>query len=95
VTLAAGPALAVSHNYVSEFTLTYGTHVWPRARLTKALFQNNPVAQTLGPLSELVLSRTEFVRYQAPEYRFDTRLGVPDSDLFVEAEVALPPNRGL
>jgi hypothetical protein len=95
VTLAIGPGLDVSHNYASELTLTHGTHVWQRARLTKELFRTNPVAQTLGPLSELVLSRTEFVRYQAPEYRFATRLGVPDSDLFVEAEVALTPNRGL
>ena len=48
-TLDTGPALDVSHNYVSDLFLVKDGHVWQQRRLTKALLQGNAVAQTLGP----------------------------------------------
>jgi len=95
ITIDTGPALDVSHNYESVLMVTKRTRLWVQARLTKELFRHNWVAQTLGLLSSLSLSRTAFTKYQAPGFRFTTRLGIPDSDIFAEAEVALVPNQGL
>lgn len=91
----AGPADDVSHNYESVLTVSQGTRLLTQTHLTKELFQHNQVAQALGPLGTLSLSRTAFVKYRAPEFYFTTRLGVPDSDIFAEAEVALAPNQQL
>lgn len=95
ITTDTGPALDVSHNYESVLTVTKGTRLLEQVHLTKELFQHNQVAQALGPLTTLALSRTAFTKYQAPEFHFTTRLGVPDSDIFAEAEVALLPNQKL
>lgn len=95
VTTDAGPELDISHNYESLLTVTQGKHLLTQARLSKALFRHERVAQTLGPLTTLALSRTTFVNYRAPEFYFTTRLGVPDSDMFAEAKVALAPNQQL
>jgi hypothetical protein len=95
ITLDTGPGLDISHNYESSIYIAPASHARQHERLSKAIFKYNPIAQKLGPLSTLVLSHTAFVGYQAPEFRFTTRLGVPDSDIFVEGEVALIPNQGL
>jgi hypothetical protein len=95
ITEDAGPALDVSHNYQSDLYVARGRQPWLHERLTKALFQDNPVAKGLGPLREWALSRTSFLGYQHGQFRFYTRLGIPDSDVFVEAEVALIPTKGL
>jgi hypothetical protein len=95
ITEDAGPALDVSHNYQSELTISHGRLPWAKATLTKALFRDQPVVQRLSPLHQLALSRTTFVRYRAGEFVFATRLGIPDSDLFVEAEVGFLPANGL
>jgi hypothetical protein len=83
------PLLDVSHNYQSDLTVARGQQPWRHARLTKDFFQDNPVAQKLGPSQEWRLSNTEFVRHQPGQFVFYTRVGIPDSDVFVEAEVAL------
>lgn len=93
ITENAGPALEVSHNYQSELVVTRGRLPWGKATLTKALFRDHSVA--LGPLQELSLSRTAFARYLSGEFVFTTRLGVPDSDVFAEAEVGLVPAKAL
>ncbi|MBJ6146416.1 hypothetical protein [Hymenobacter sp. BT559] len=94
ITEDAGPALAISHNYQSDLTIAQGQQLWAHAQLTKTLFKDNPVAQELGPVQEWALSRTAFRRHQQGQFVFYTRLGIPDSDIFMEAEVALsPPNR--
>lgn len=95
IRLDTGPALDVSHNYVSELLISQRQQPWLHERLTKALFQQNALVQTLGPLQELALSRTAFLAYAHGQFRFTTRLGVPDSDIFVEAEVAVIPGRGV
>lgn len=95
ITSEAGPALAVSHNYQSELYVARGQQPWLHERLTKALFQHNPIAQSLDSVQNCALSRTAFLRYQHGEFRFYTRLSIPDSDIFVEAEVALMPGKGL
>lgn len=95
ITTDTGPALDISHNYESVLTVALGTHPVVQARLTKELFRHNQTAQTLGPLASLSLSRTAFVKYRAPEFYFTTRLGVPDSDIFAEAEVAIAPSQQL
>lgn len=95
VVLDEGSALDISHNYESLLSINRGATVWQRVRLTKALFQHDPRVRTLGPLSSLVISRTAFLKYRAPAFYFTTRLGAPDSDIFLEAEVALVPNEGL
>lgn len=91
----AGLALEVSHNYQSELTISRERLPWVKATLTKALFRDQPVVQQLGPLHQWALARTTFVRYQGGEFVFATRLGVPDSDIFVDAEVGLLPAKGL
>jgi hypothetical protein len=91
----ARQVLDVSHNYQSDLYVARGRKPWLHERLTKALFQDNPVAKGLGPWHEWVLSRTSFLSYQHGQFRFYTRLGIPDSDIFVEAEVALIPTKGL
>jgi hypothetical protein len=93
ITEDAGPALDVSHNYQSELVVTRGRLPWGKATLKKDLFRGQLVG--LGPLQELSLSRTAFARYRSGEFVFTTRLGVPDSDLFAEAEVGLVPAKGL
>jgi hypothetical protein len=95
ITTDSGPALDISHNYESVLTITKGTRLLTQARLTKELFRHDQVAHTLGPLTALVLSRTAFVKYRASEFHFTTRLGVPDSDIFAEAEIALAPGQKL
>ena len=95
ITLQTGPALDVSHNYQSDLYISRGQQPWLHERLTKALFRQNALVQTLGSLQELALSRTAFLTYQHGEFRFTTCLGVPDSDIFVEAEVAVIPEQGL
>jgi hypothetical protein len=95
VTADVGTALDVSHNYESLLSVERGTVVWKQGRLTKQIFQHDSLAQKLGPLATLVLSHTSFTRYRAPNFYFTTRLGVPDSDIFIEAEVALMPNSKL
>ncbi|GAB3738948.1 hypothetical protein GCM10027594_19320 [Hymenobacter agri] len=87
--------LDVSHNYRSDLLVTRNGQDWAHARLTKALFATNSVAQGLGPLHEWHLSRTAFVRRQQNDFVFYTRLSIPDSDIFVEAEVALAPPAAL
>jgi hypothetical protein len=94
-TLDTGSALDIAHNYESDLSIIKNGHVWQQERLTKALFEGNATAQALGPLSELTLSFTSFTGYKKPDFLFYTRLGVPDSDVFVEAEVALQPGKGL
>lgn len=91
----SGFALDVSHNYESDLSISRGQQPWLHERLTKAHFQQDTLVQTLGSLSELALSRTTFLAYTDGAFRFATRLGVPDSDLFVEAEVAVNPEQGL
>ncbi|MBO0357058.1 DUF4738 domain-containing protein [Hymenobacter sp. BT186] len=91
----AGPALDVSHNYQSELFVFRGDKPWLHQRLTKALFADNPIAKQLGSAQEWALSRTAFVGCQQGKFRFYTRLGVPDSDVFMEAQVALSPTQGL
>jgi hypothetical protein len=91
----AGPVLDVSHNYQSELLILHGRSPWAKATLTKALFQDHPAARRLSPLSQLVLGRTRFVRCRGGEFVFTTRVGVPDSDLFIDAEVGLRPPQGL
>ena len=95
ITLDAGPALDVSHNYISDIYIARGKQPWQHERLTKTFFQDNSIMQKFGPLHELQLSRTAFLRYQHGEFCFYTRLGIPDSDIFMEAEVALTPTKGL
>lgn len=85
----------MSHNYQSELVIGRGRLPWGKATLTKALFKDNPVALRLGPSHEWALSRTAFVRHQRGEFVFATRLGIPDSDVFVEAEVGMVPPKGL
>lgn len=60
----AGQVLDVSHNYQSDLYVAHGRNPWLHERLTKALFQDNPVAKGLGPLHEWALSRTSFLGYQ-------------------------------
>lgn len=95
ITLDTGPALDVSHNYESDLLVSKNGRPWQRARLTKAIFQGNAAAQKLGPLASLALSSTAFLAYKKPDFLFYTRLGIPDSDVFVEATVALQPDKGL
>lgn len=95
ITTDTGPALDVSHNYESVLTVARGKRLLAQVSLTKELFRHNQLAQSLGSLTTLSLSRTAFTKYQAPEFRFTTRLGVPDSDIFAEAEIALLPNQEL
>jgi hypothetical protein len=91
----AGPLLAVSHNYQSDLFVSRGAKPWLHQRLTKALFLGHPVAQRFAPAQEWALSHTAFLAYKQGEFRFYTRLAIPDSDLFVEAEVALTPAQGV
>jgi|GEM_PF-3569149 len=93
--LDEGPALDFSHNYESEISITRQGYAWQKATLTKALFQNNPQVRSIDSLAALSLSRTAFVRYKAPAFYFSTRIGVPDSDVFAEAEVSFVPSTGL
>jgi hypothetical protein len=95
ITLETGPALDVSHNYERDILITKNGRIWQKEHLTKALFQGNAVAELLGPLPGLKLSFTSFTGYKKPDLLFYTRLGVPNSDIFVEAEVALQPGKGL
>jgi len=85
------PLLDISHNYQSELTVARGQQPWGHARLTKDFFTNNLLAQKLGPSQEWLLSNTAFVRHQQGQFVFYTRVGIPDSDVFMEAEVALVP----
>ena len=87
--------LDVSHNYQSDLFIMRDGQVLGRARLTKTLFANDSVARGLGPLQEWILSRTVYIQRQHDEFVFYTRLGIPDSDIFVEAEVALLPPASL
>lgn len=89
----AGPLLAVSHNYQSDLLVFRGTKPWLHQRLTKALFLGHPVAQRFAPTQEWALSHTAFLAYKQGEFHFYTRLAIPDSDIFVEAEVALTPTQ--
>jgi hypothetical protein len=88
------PVLDFSHNYESEISITRQGRTWQKATLTKALFLNNARVRSIDPLSALSLSRTAFVRYEAPAFYFTTRIGVPDSDIFAEAEVSFLPSSG-
>ncbi|NVO32884.1 hypothetical protein [Hymenobacter lapidiphilus] len=89
------PERLYAHNYHSKLVITRAGHPWANATLSKTLFRNHPVLQGFVPLPELALSRTAYLRRQRGEFVFYTRLGVPDSDIFVEAEVALNPATGL
>lgn len=95
VTSDKGPALDVSHNYESILSVYREAGVWQQARLTKQLFKHDALAQKLGLLSTLALSHTAFEKYKAPDFYFVTQLGVPDSDIFIEGEIALTPNKGI
>jgi hypothetical protein len=89
------PDRLYAHNYQSRLAVTLGTQPWANATLSKALFRNHPALKSFVPLNELALSRTAFLRRQRGEFVFYTRLGVPDSDIFLEAEVALDPAKGV
>lgn len=91
----AGPALDVSHNYQSELLVFRGEKPWLHHRLSKKLFVSHPATKQLGAEQEWALSRTEFVAHRQGKFLFYTRLGIPESDIFVEAEVALSPAQGL
>ena len=91
----AGLALDVSHNYQSELFVFRGEKPWLHHRLTKTPFVVHPATKQLGAEQEWALSRTEFVAHRQGKFLFYTRLGIPDSDIFVEAEVALSPAHGL
>ena len=89
------PNRLYAHNYQSKLVITRGTQPWANATFTKALFRDYPVVQSFVPLNELALSRTAFLRRRRGGFVFYTRLGVPDSDIFVEAEVTLDPAKGV
>ncbi|AHJ95455.1 hypothetical protein [Hymenobacter swuensis] len=91
----SGPAQDVSHNYQSELFVFRGNKPWLHQRLTKGLFVGHPVAKQLGAVQEWALSRTTFLAHRQGQFLFSTRLGIPDSDIFVEAEVAVSPTQGL
>lgn len=91
----AGPALDVSHNYQSELFVFRGAKPWLHYRLTKSLFAGHPATKQLGTVQEWTLSQTAFLAHRQGQFRFSTRLGIPDSDIFVEAEVAVSPTQGL
>lgn len=88
------PLLDVSHNYQSDLTITRSQQAWGHARLTKDFFKDNLLVRKLGPSQEWMLSNTAFVQQQPRQFVFYTRVGIPDSDVFVEAQVALiPPDK--
>jgi hypothetical protein len=87
VTEERGEVSDISHNYKSDLTILRGGKPWLHETLTKELFKNDSAAQRLGPLQQLVLSHTAFLRHEQGRFIFYTRLSVPDSDMLIEAEV--------
>lgn len=88
-----GPIQQISHNYQSVIEVTRDGSPWVRQVVTKEIFNQSKEARKLGSLREVSISRTAFQRYESGKFVFYTRLGVPDSDIFVEAELTVAPNQ--